>query len=103
MTDRAALLQEILANSPDDAFARYGLALEYANSGQTEDALREFATLREKNPDYVPAYQMAAQTLMLESRHDEARTILEQGIAAAQRTRNQHAEKEMQGMLFDLG
>jgi predicted Zn-dependent protease len=97
------MLQEILVQSPDDAFARYGLALEYANSGQIEDALREFATLREKNPAYVPAYQMAAQTLMLENRADEARTILEQGIAAAQRTRNQHAEKEMQGMLFDLG
>lgn len=103
MTDRAALLQEILAQSPDDAFARYGLALEYANSGQTEDALREFATIREKTPDYVAAYQMAAQTLITAGRTDEARPLLEQGIAAAQRTRNQHAANEMQGMLFDLG
>ena len=103
MTDRAAMLQEILAQSPDDAFARYGLALEYANAGQTEDALREFQTILDKNPDYVPAYQMSAQTLITAGRPDEARTFLEKGIATAQRTRNQHALSEMEGMLMDLG
>jgi len=101
--DRIAMLQEILTQSPDDAFARYGLALEYANTGQTEDALREFRTILEKNPEYVPAYQMAAQTLMTADRPDEARSMLETGIAAAQRTRNQHALSEMEGMLMDLG
>jgi thioredoxin-like negative regulator of GroEL len=101
--DRIAMLQEILTQSPDDAFARYGLALEYANTGRTEDALREFRTILEKNPEYVPAYQMAAQTLMTAGRSDEARTLLETGIATAQRTRNQHALSEMEGMLMDLG
>lgn len=101
--DRLAMLKEILQNAPDDPFARYGLALEYANSGQTEEALKEFATIREKNPDYVPAYQMSAQTLIAAERSDEARMMLEQGIAAANRTRNQHALSEMEGMLMDLG
>lgn len=97
------MLKEILAQSPDDAFARYGLALEYANTGQTEEALREFQTILEKNPDYVPAYQMAAQTLMTSGRSDEARAWLEKGVATAQRTRNQHALSEMEGMLMELG
>jgi predicted Zn-dependent protease len=100
--DRVAMLKEILEQSPGDAFARYGLALEYANSGNVEEALREFKTLIEKNPDYVPAYQMAGQTLNAAGRTDEARTMLENGIAVATRTGNQHARSEMEMMVQDL-
>ncbi len=101
--ERVAMLKEILENSPEDAFARYGLALEYANASQTEEAMREFQTLLEKNPDYVPAYQMGAQTLMKAGRNDEARGLIEKGIACAIRTGNQHARSEMEGMLDELG
>ncbi|HEY3928611.1 MAG TPA: tetratricopeptide repeat protein [Candidatus Koribacter sp.] len=103
MTDRISLLTEILSQSPDDAFARYGLALEYANSGQIEAAIREFKTILDKNSEYVPAYQMWAQTLITAGRRDEAQELLHKGIAAAQRTRNQHALSEMEGMLMELG
>ena len=54
--DRIAMLQEILDQSPDDAFARYGLALEYSNSGQTDQALAQFGTLLTKHPDYTAGY-----------------------------------------------
>lgn len=100
--DRVAVLKEILEQSPNDAFARYGLALEFANSGQTEAALSEFKTLIEKNPDYVPAYQMGAQTLMTAGHYEEARAMLENGLACATRTGNQHARSEMEMMLQDL-
>jgi predicted Zn-dependent protease len=100
--DRVAMLKEILEQSPNDAFARYGLALEYANSGQAEEAMREFAALLANNPDYVPAYQMGAQTLMNAGRNDEARAMVEKGIACATRTGNQHARSEMEMMLQDL-
>lgn len=101
--DRVAMLKEILEQSPDDAFARYGLALEYANSGQVEEALGEFKALLARNPDYVPAYQMSAQALMSAGRTDEARAMVEKGIACATRVGNQHARSEMEGMLMDLG
>jgi thioredoxin-like negative regulator of GroEL len=101
--DRFAMLQEILAKNPNDPFARYGLAMEYANKGETEAALIEFARLLEANPDYTAGYQMAAQTLLRAGRSDEARAKLEAGIACAARTRNQHAQAEMEGMLDELG
>jgi predicted Zn-dependent protease len=101
--DRLAMLKEILAQNPKDAFARYGLAMEYSNSGQMEDALREFGALLAANPDYTAGYFMAAQMLAREDREEEARTMLRNGIAAAQRTRNQHAQSEMEGMLGELG
>ena len=37
--------------------------MEYSKAGQIDQALEEFKTLIEKNPDYTPAYFMAAQTL----------------------------------------
>ena len=101
--DRIAMLKEILVGNPGDAFARYGLAMEYANSGQVETALAEFGALLEKSPDYTAGYFMAAQTLAKASRADEARTMLADGIASAKRTGNHHALSEMEAMLEELG
>ncbi|MGA3195306.1 MAG: tetratricopeptide repeat protein [Terriglobales bacterium] len=100
--DRIAMLTEILAASPEDTFARYGLAMEYSRSGEIERALAEFKTLIEKNPDYTPAYFMAAQTLAGAERVDEAKRMLVDGIASARRTSNQHAQGEMTAMLEEL-
>jgi predicted Zn-dependent protease len=100
--DKIAMLTEILTHNPGDAFARYGLAMEHANQGQTDASLAEFERLLSTHPDYTAGYFMAAQTLQKAGRTAEARTRLEQGIASAQRTGNQHALNEMQGMLDDL-
>ncbi|MBV8631871.1 MAG: tetratricopeptide repeat protein [Silvibacterium sp.] len=101
--DKIALLNEILAQNPADAFARYGLAMEYAGRGETETAVAEFSRLLEEHPDYTAGYFMAAQTLAKAERLDEARLRLTQGIASARRTGNLHALSEMQAMLDDLG
>jgi len=100
--DRIALLTQVLEQNPTDAFARYGLAMAHAAEGRTDQALAEFSTLIQHNPDYVPAYQMSAQTLAKLNRSDEAVTRLKEGIEAAQRTGNAHAASEMQALLDDL-
>ena len=100
--DKIAMLSEILAQHPADAFARYGLAMAYAADGRNDDALREFSTTIQHNPDYVPAFQMSAQTLLKLGRTDEARQRLTDGLAAAARTGNTHAAGEMQAMLDDI-
>jgi predicted Zn-dependent protease len=100
--DKIAMLTEILAEHPTDAFTRYGLAMAYAAEGKHDDALREFATTIQHNPDYVPAFQMCAQTLLKLGRTAEARQLLNDGLAAAARTSNTHAAGEMQAMLDDI-
>jgi predicted Zn-dependent protease len=101
--DRITLLTQVLEQNPADAFARYGLAMAYISEGKTDEALGQFTTLIGHNPDYVPAYQMSAQTLTKLGRSDEAIARLHTGLDAAQRTGNQHATSEMQGMLDELG
>jgi len=100
--DRLAMLSELLGQDPNNAFARYGLAMEYSNSGQTEQALDEFHKLLSANPDYTAGYFMAAQTLMKCERPTEARKMLQDGIAAAQRKGDGHAQSEMQAMLDEI-
>ena len=100
--DRISSLNEILSQDPNNVLARYGLAVEFANSGQAEQALAEFGKLLSANPDYAAGYFMAAQTLVKAVRIDEAKTMLQNGIAAAQRKGDSHAASEMQGMLEEL-
>jgi predicted Zn-dependent protease len=101
--DRIALLNEVLSQNPADAFARYGLAVEYSNSGEFERALEEFGRLLATHPDYTAGYFMAAQTLAKAERTEEARKMLVDGIASAKKTGNGHAQAEMEGMLAELG
>jgi len=101
--DRMALLNDILSQNPADPFARYGLAMEYSNSGDVERALEEFKKLLSTNPDYTAGYFMAAQTLVRVSRTDEAKEMLAEGISSAKRTGNSHAQSEMEAMLAELG
>ena len=100
--DRIALLNEVLLQNPADAFARYGLALEYSNAGDVEQALKEFGRLLATHPDYTAGYFMAAQTLAKAERMEEARKMLADGIASAKKTGNSHAQSEMEGMLAEL-
>jgi predicted Zn-dependent protease len=101
--DRIALLNEVLEQNPSDAFARYGLAMEYSNTGEVERALEEFGKLLATHPDYTAGYFMAAQTLAKADRTEEAKKMLADGIASAKKTGNGHAQAEMEGMLVELG
>jgi predicted Zn-dependent protease len=101
--DRISALSDILVQDPNNTFARYGLAMEYANSGQVDRALEEFEKLLSSNPDYAAGYFMAAQTLVRAGRAEEAKKKLVDGIAAAGRKRDAHAESEMQAMLQEIG
>lgn len=96
------MLNEILSQNPDDAFARYGLAMEHSKAGEVERALEEFGKLLSTHPDYTAGYFMAAQTLVTANRVDEARKMLVEGISSARRTGNTHAQSEMTALLDEL-
>ncbi len=101
--ERVAQLKEILTLDANNAFARYGLAMEYSNANEVEPALTEFNTLIQAHPEYAAGYFMAAQMLARVNRTEEARQWLAQGIAAANRSGNSHASGEMEAMLAELG
>ena len=73
---RRQKLELFVAQKPDDAFARYGLAMECMNGGDTASADEQFRILLDRNSDYIPTYLMYAQMLVREARSDDARKIL---------------------------
>jgi predicted Zn-dependent protease len=100
--DKLAMLSQILQQNPSDTFARYGLAMEYIAQSRSAEGLAEFDRIIAENPDYVPAYQMSAQTLVAAGNPELAIARLHTGIAAANRTGNQHALAEMEALREEL-
>ena len=100
---RREMLEEFVAAKPNDAFARYGLAMDCANAGDSEDADRHFKTLIEMHPEYVAAYFQYGQFLARAGRTDQARSTLTAGIATARRTGDDHARSELEAALAELG
>src|SRR5271154_5445825 len=99
---RRQMLEEFVEKKPDDAFSRYGLAMECMNGGDTAAADGHFRELLQRNGDYVPAYLMYAQMLSREARAEEARQVLSTGIAAADRKGDPHARSEMETLLAEI-
>jgi Flp pilus assembly protein TadD len=96
---RLDLLKSMVEQSPADSFLRYGLAMEFRNSGDLESAVREFRALMEADPDYGPAYFHGGQTLERLGRPEEARELYTKGIEVTARKGDQHARSEMQAAL----
>jgi tetratricopeptide (TPR) repeat protein len=93
------MLEEFLAANPDDAFARYGLALECVNAGDSPAAEENFRRLVSTHPEYVPAYYHFGQLLLRMSRGAEAQGTFRQGIEAARKAGNAHALSELEAAL----
>ena len=96
-------LTEILAHNPSDSLARYGLAMEYVQTGRFEEAVAQFETLLTATPDHAYAGFHAGQTLEKLGRLYDARAMYRRWIEAAARSGNSHARDELQTALEQLG
>ena len=99
---RREMLESFVAANPADAFARYGLAVECASQGDNEAAVTHFRELLAGHPDYVTGYFQLGQLFARLTRYDEAREVIADGIAAAQRTGDSHARDEMAAFRREL-
>lgn len=102
-TNRVEILQNMLSQDPNNSFARYGLATEYANSGQLEPAIAEFRALLDKDQTYVAAYYHGGQTLERMGQADAAREMYQAGLEACQRKGDSHTYSEIERALETLG
>ena len=99
-SSRIDTLKQLLEKNPSSAFARYGLAMEYVNSGALEDAVNEFKAILAADPAYSAAYFHGGQTLEKLGRLEDARDFYRRGAAV---TRDPHAQSELQAALDILG
>lgn len=106
-TPRMERIEAMLADDPDDAFLRYGLAMEHASAGDDAscaEVLRELIARSAASP-YIPAYLQAGQALVRLDRIAEACAVLKDGIETAGKLGTadaMHARGEMQGLLSSV-
>ena len=96
------MLLKVTSGPGADSFAWYALGMELRGLGRIEEAFETFEKLRQKDPTYVPMYQMCGMMLIDAGRREEAKEWLSRGVEAAQRSSNAKAETEMQQALADL-
>jgi tetratricopeptide (TPR) repeat protein len=101
--NRLEVLQNMVTQNPKDSFSRYGLAMEYANSGSLVKAVEEYEALLSFNPDYAAAYYHSGQALEKLGRLDDARQMYTRGLEATRRTGDAHTNSELQAALDILG
>lgn len=98
-TNRLDILKQMLAQDPANSFARYGLAMEYANTGELNLAVDEFRTLLAQDETYAAAYYHGGQALEKLGKVDEARAIYEKGVAVTTSKGDLHTRAEIEGAL----
>lgn len=103
-TRRMEQIESLLVDDPNDAFLRYGLAMEHSSQGDDATAVQHLRDLIALDPakPYIPAFLMAGQALVRLEKETEAVELLKQGIAAAGRAGTpeaMHARGEMEGLL----
>jgi tetratricopeptide (TPR) repeat protein len=99
---RRQMLEECVRANPDDAFGRYGLALECVNAGENSAAEGHFRHLLEANPGYVAGYQHYGMLLVRLGRTEDAQNTFRRGITAAKNSGDTHALGELEAALAEI-
>lgn len=100
-TDRLSSIQKFVDARPDDAFPRYGLAMEYVKQGRFEEANAQFEELRRRHPDYLAAYYHHGMALARLGRKEEARRTWEEGIRVSTAKGDLHTRGEIEAALAE--
>ncbi|KAB2878989.1 tetratricopeptide repeat protein [bacterium] len=95
MSTRLEALLHLVQKDENDSFSRYGLAMEYASTGDHAKAVETFNELIRRDPLYHAAYYHLAKTYEALGKVREAFAAYETGILIARKLNNQHAVNEL--------
>ncbi len=101
--NRLEIIQQMLAQKPNDTFLLYGLANEYKNAGDLAKAIEIYNQLLQGNPDYVAAYYHCGQAHEKAGDEEAAAAVYERGMEVARRIGDTHALSELQAARDILG
>jgi tetratricopeptide (TPR) repeat protein len=101
--NRLEILKNLVAQNPNDSFARYALAMAHAGAGDYALAIEEYRKLLEVNPKYVAAYFHGGQAFEKLGKLDEAREIYRRGIEVSSEIGDEHTRSELEAVLDLLG
>lgn len=102
MSKRLEMLEKLIESGSKDPFHHYARALELRSLGQAQAALAALERVTGEFPEYVPSYLIAAQLSVELGDGARARSFCDQGLLAARRARNDHAQSELMELLGSL-
>lgn len=99
ISERLQKLLAMLAKEPNDTFLLYGIGLEHKKANEFTKALECLRKVVQLDPGYCYAYHQ--QGLIHESTGDleAAKTAYREGIAAARKKGDAHAQGEIEAAL----
>ncbi len=99
---RLDTFRAMVARSPGNALARFGLANELLKAGLWEEAAEQLRAYLAMHDDEGNAYGRLAEACVALGRTEEAKEALRQGIAAAERFGHPSMAHDLSGRLEDL-
>ena len=102
MSKRLELLDKLINKGSEDPFVHYGRAMELKGLDRIEEAMEAFQGVRERFPEYVPNYLIAAQVAEELGQRERAIVLLRDGKDIARRQGNDHALGEISELLDQL-
>ena len=102
-SERMRQLQQMLEKSPDDTFLLYGVAMEHKKAGELDRAIEYFQRVTQIDPGYCYAYHQRGLAYEMAGEIESARRAYRDGIEAAARKGDSHAQAEIQAALDMLG
>jgi tetratricopeptide (TPR) repeat protein len=99
---RLEQFKEFVELDPTDTFSRYALGMEYMGLTEYNKAIEQFLEVIKLEPSDPAAYFQAARAFENSSQIDRAIGCLKDGIEAAIKKGDRHAEEEMRAALENL-
>lgn len=100
MMNRKEHIRTMLVDSPNDAFLRYALALEFAKENDIEAAINVTKVLLKEQPDYLGAYYQLGKWYEAIEDFKAAIEVYEKGIDLAEKQNNLKAKSELEQALW---
>ncbi len=99
---RKETIQEMLTESPGDAFLIYALALEEQKDGNIQVAIEQLVRLQNDQPDYLGTYYQLGKLYEQDQDPEKAIAIYKQGIIAAKQAKADKIWRELSEALLQL-
>jgi Flp pilus assembly protein TadD len=100
--EKLAALEQMAAESPDDALIHFMLGSQQMLAGQYAEAATSLTRCLELNPDHTAAARLLGDAWRKQGKNDEAREAYARTIEIAERTGELQAAKEARALMRKL-
>ncbi len=100
--NRIGVIQQMLADNPEDVFLHYALAMEFMSIQNNTAAIEQLEWIRHAQSDYLPLYYQLAHLYEAGGDNEKAIETYEAGIALADTLNDHKTRGELRSALEEL-